>query len=425
MKAQRTRPPKIRLLVEDWNGSLLVAAMEGRALNGLEVDPISQEVRWGSLYWGRVEKIDKALDAAFVNLDGDNIGLLHGKDVRSRQDGKFVSGGEVGIGKLLTAGQYILVQAKDDYLRRIPDDEEGTANLPLERKHPRLSMAVTLPGRFLIYAPYEHDNQISQRIRDKVLRKQLEAMLDQLTGHEGFILRAAAADTQTDILAREAKILRHMWEQILPYAEGEEPQLIMLGPDAIHRSLSDMAASAIDKIEVNAPDQFEQVADWCELFAPDLLVKVDDPGEMLDDNSLALFAHYDLMLQIEMLFRPYFVLPSGGSCIIEDTAAATLIDVNRGADRKGNLSVNLEAAEAIARQLRIRNMGGAILIDFLKLKSPAEKKSFLQALDKMVQSDPCTVQIHGLTKLGFLEVTRNRRTLPLIQKLDQILNDDD
>lgn len=425
MQKTRNRPPKLRVLLEDWNGSTLVAAMEGRALQGLEVDPYFQEVRWGSLYWGRVERVDKALDAAFVNIDGDNTGLLHAKDVRVEKNGKIVTGGEEGIGKLLSAGQMILVQSKDDYLQKPDPEDLDDAALPLERKHPRLSMAITLPGRYLIYAPYETDNQISQRIRDKALRKQLENMLDQLVGCEGCILRAAAADTQTDILVRESKILHTMWEQIKPFATGDEPQLIMLGPDAIHRTLSDLAGSPIDKIEVNAPDAYEQVIDWCDLFAPDLMMKVEEPSELLDDTSLALFAHYDLMQQIEMLFRPYTVLASGGSCIIESTAAATVIDVNRGADRKGNLSVNLEAAEAIARQLRIRNLGGIILVDFLKMKSAAEKKSFLAAMDKMVQSDPCTVQVHGLTKLGLMEITRTRRTMPLIHKLDAVLNADD
>ncbi len=155
-----------------------------------------------------------------------------------------------------------------------------------------------------------------------------------------------------------------------------------------------------------------------------MLIKVTEPDDMYDDTALALFSHYDLMQQIEMLFRPYIILPSGGSCIIEATAAAIVIDVNRGANKNSGLTVNMEAATEIARQLRIRNLGGIILIDFLKLKTGEEKKAFLHALDKMVQSDPCTVQVHGMTKLGLLEMTRNRRTMPLVEKLDAILHED-
>lgn len=418
---RRPKPHKTTVLVEDLNDSLLVAAMQNRKLHALEVDPALQEVRWGSVYWARVERVDKTLDAAFVNLDGENVGFLPARDVRLPKDGRMVNGGEVPIGKLLNAGQFILVQAKDDFIA--PPDDEMAEAAPLEKKHPRVTMAVTLPGRYLIFAPYETENQISQRIRDKATRAALAQMLDTLVGCHGCIMRAAAADTQTDILLRENRILTRMWEHIQEFAAGHDPQLIMLGPDAIHRLLSDLAGGGIDRIEVNAPDQYEQVCEWCELFAPDLLIKVQEPDETYADEALALFSHYDLMQQIEMLFRPYIILPSGGSCIIEDTAAATVIDVNRGADKNSGLTVNMEAAEAIARQLRIRNLGGIILIDFLKLKTGEEKKAFLQSLDKMVQSDPCTVQIHGLTKLGLLEMTRNRRTLPLVEKLEAVLHE--
>ncbi|MES2728575.1 MAG: ribonuclease E/G [Pseudomonadota bacterium] len=419
---RRPKPVKTTVLVEELNGSLLVATMQNRRLNGLEVDPDVQEVRWGSLYWGRVERIDKTLDAAFISLDGENIGFLPARDVRLPHGSRMVNGGEVPIGKLLQPGQFILVQAKDDFIA--PPSKDMAHTLPLERKHPRVTMAVTLPGRYLIYAPYETENQVSRRIRDKATRKLLVDMLDTLVGCHGCIMRAAAADTQTDILLRESRILARMWEQIQDHATGNAAQLIMLGPDAIHRSLSDLAGGSIERIEVNAPDQYDQVCEWCDLYGPDLLIKVIEPQEDYDDTALALFSHYDLMQQIEMLFRPYVILPSGGSCIIEDTAAATVIDVNRGADKNSALTVNMEAAEDIARQLRIRNLGGIILIDFLKLKTGEEKKAFIQSLDKMVQSDPCTVQIHGMTKLGLLEMTRNRRTLPLVEKLDAILHGD-
>ena len=407
------------MLIEELDGSIWVAAIDdaGR-LAGLEVDPAGEEVRWGSVYWAKVARIDKAMDAAYVSLDGDNVGLLHNADVRfRRKNGAIVKGGEKAIGKLLTPGQMIAVQAKAAYLPR-PDDDD----MPPEDKNPRLTMNIALPGRYLIHLPLENENRVSQRVRDKKLRKQMTAMLDEMGGVRGCILRSAATDMQTEVLEREARILAEMWNQIQTHFEGEQQSLIMLGPDAVQRVLSDQASHQITKIQATTLDHINVVEEWCDVFAPDLMTRIE-PVELKNaKDEFALFDHRGIVPQIEGLFLPYAVLPTGATIIIQETAALTAVDVNRGADDRSNLEINLDSAVEIARQLVLRNMGGAVVIDFLKLSGKAEQQKVIDALEAwFLANDPCTVQVHGITGLGLLELSRQRRTPPLLERYESMI----
>lgn len=403
----------MEILIEEMEGSLLAAALHKGRLEGLEVDPAHEEVRWGSVYFARVKTLDAALDAAFLDLDGDNTGIIYNNDLRFvGKDGKIVKGGEVAIGKALNPGDMIPVQAKSTYL---PKDDDGY--LPKESKIVHMSMDITLPGRYLIYCPLMEQNRISQRIRDKTLRKQIKTMMDQMD-HDahGFIVRAAAAGTQTDMLLRESKILKKTWEQLSEHFTGDSAQLIMLGPDAIQRTLSDHADKQIERIEVVTMDHFKAVEEWSEIFAPDLVTKIE-PVELQDaTEDLALFYERDIIGQIEALFDSYTLLDQGANIIIEKTAALTAIDVNKGGDKRSHLTVNIEAARDIARQIRLRNIGGIIVVDFLKFQSRKDEGQVIAALEQAVLQDPCTVQIHGKTPLGLIEMTRKRRTPTLEER---------
>ncbi len=394
-----------------------VAAVAGHKLIGLEVDPVREEVRFGSIYWGRVTRIDKAMDAAFVDLDGENTGLLHNADIRLTQpDGTIVKGGDADIGTLIHPGQMIAVQAKGG---KLPKSED--LDLAMQAKSPRVSMDITLPGRYLIFSPVMPDNRVSSRITDKNLRRQLLKMLNSIEMIKGCILRASAADMQTDILIREAKILGAIWKQLQPHFSGDETALIMEGPNAVQRTIGDHAGDTIERIEITTMDHYQYVEEWCELFAPDLVTKIQ-PIELKNPNAeLGLFDERDVIGQVEDLFQPYALLSRGGNIIIQDTAALTAIDVNRGADDRSNLDINIEAGGEIGRQLRLRNLGGIIVIDFLKLKSKSDQQKLLDALTLAFDDDPCTVQIHGMTSLGLVEVTRKQRTPSLHDRFDSAL----
>ncbi len=394
-----------------------VAALDNGRLSGLEIDPPNERVRWGAIYWARVARIDKSLDAAFIELDeSGTMGFLNNADVYiTREDGRIVKGGREAIGTVLHPGQMIPVQAKSACLTQGPED--GNTEDKMESKLPRMSMNITLPGRFLIYAPKMTTNRISQRIRDKQTRKQLVKMLDVLEMMDGFILRAAAAHTQTDILIREAKILREMWLRLSDFFEGEAPALIMEGPGALERSVSDQAMNRIENIDVTTMDDFSKAEEWCEIFAPDLVTKIRAVKTNDNTADLSLFDFRDVLDQIRALAGPVALLPSGGNLIIEKTAALTAVDVNRGKDKSPNIAVNIEAGHEIARQLRLRNLGGTIMIDFLKLKSKKDEGRLIAEMERAFNNDPCTVSIYGMTSLGLMEISRSRRTPPLIDRL--------
>lgn len=407
------------VLVEEFDGSLMVAAIQHGKLDGIEIDPATEEVRWGSVYMAKVTRIDKALDAAFVDLDGSNEGMLNCADVRLvDKKGKVTKGGNDPIGKLLKAGQTIAVQAKSGYLPKKPEDDTGRA----EDKLAKVSMDITLQGRYLIHAPLETKNRVSSRIRDKKLRSQLMTMLESLEGVKGVILRAASAGVQTDILRREAKILNALWGGLSEHLiDSNAPGLIMEGPDAVQRTLADLAGRRIDRIEVTTMDHYQEIEEWCEVYAPDLVTKIHPIELKKPVPDLGLFEVRDIVGQVEDLFQPYVIMNDAAVMIIEQTAAFTAIDVNRGGDSRSNLAVNITAAQEAARQLRLRNLGGIIVIDFLKMKDKTEKEKLTKALDDAFNLDPCTVQIHGLTKLGLMEITRNRRTPPLQEKFESIM----
>ena len=402
------------ILIEEREEGLWCLALKEGRIESLEVDPPYEEVRWGSIYWAKVESIDTSLDAAYLNLDGENVGILFNKDLMvPGPKGKGPVKNPKAISKTLKPGQMIAVQAKSAYLQKSSD-----LYLKPRAKNARMSTDITLPGRFLIFCANMKCNQISSRIRDKTMRKQLHKMMDQLDDMEGVILRSSAANTQTDMLRTEGRVLQEAWSQIEAYFKGDDPGLIVMGPDAIQRVLSDQAGAAIERIEVVTMDHFKMAEEWCQVYAPELVTKID-PIEVPDAKiDLALFNYRDLLGQIEDLFQPYIFLPSGGNIIIQHTAALTAIDVNRSSDRRANLAINLEAALEVARQMRLRNVGGTIMVDFINVKNKAEEGKIMKALEEAIKDDPCTVQLHGMTALGLMEISRMRRTPPLQDRFD-------
>lgn len=407
------------ILIEEFEGNIWSVALEQGRIEGLEIDPPLEHIRYGSIYYAKVAKIDTGLDAAFLDLDGENTGILFNRDTRFKdKDGHTIKGGEEPIGKKLAAGDMIAVQSKTSYIARSEDDFWPLGD-QLEDKTAQMSMDITLPGRYLIYCTTMEKNRLSQRIRGSETRKKMEDMLHALDSFKGFILRAASVNLQTEILQREARLLKNMWEEISKFFKGNTPALIALGPDSIQRTFSDQALNPIERIEVVTMDHFEQAEQWCSIFAPDLMTKIK-PIELDNaDQDLALLSYRDIIGQIETLFQDYYILPGGGSLIIQETAALTAIDVNKGSDKRSKLSVNIEAAQEIARQMRLRNLGGIVVVDFLKI-SKKEEKALLKTLDDVTFTDPCTVQIHGITKLGLMEITRKRRTAPLDERFEGI-----
>lgn len=401
------RQPALEILVEDLDGSLWVAGVDKGRVASLEIDPYIELVRWGSIYWAKVMRVDNAINAAFVDMGYGLVGMLPASEVPGLKKGDK-------IGRKIRSGQFVMVQIK--VARQPEDDDTGVDSRPDAQKASKVSMDIALQGRFLIYTPKSPGNRISRRIRDPKVRKQLVEMSKAIKVVNGCILRASAAHTQTEMLTREAKIQRAIWESLQAFSEDAEPALLMLGPDALQRALADFATSRVGGIQVADEERLAEATNWCDLYAPELLHKIESRQITGTRTGMGLMESNDLLGQIEDFLRPDIDLKCGGSILFEETALGTMIDVNSGA-ATSLPSVNHEAADEIARQIRLRNIGGLILIDFAGLKDKPMLARTTAQLQKAFDLDPCTVEIHGPTKTGLIEVTRNRRTSSLMDRI--------
>jgi Rne/Rng family ribonuclease len=401
------------ILVEKVDGGLWVAAMKDKGLYGIEIDPDLEGVRWGTIYWAKVARIDKSMEAAFLELGHGDQGILQARDYRALdKNGKMKKTDGEPLSKLLKAGDMVFVQAKSS---TIPIEMQDDIT-PDEHKLSRMSMDIAIPGRYVIYTPMTGERKISSRVKDKKVRESMMTMLDSVKEIDGCILRSAAANVQTDVLKRECKLLKKIWEQLQTFQKGGIPAMIMEGPAAFQRIIGDYAAEAIDRIITCEEEEFSEVEEWCDIYAPDLVPKVHLEPLEEEEASISLLDRYDALNEVEALVQPYYVLSGGGNIIIQATNALTAIDVNQSVS-KSKKETNIEAAREIARQLRLRNIGGAIVIDFINMPDKKSQEEVLKVLKQEIQTDPCTVDVHHFTALGFVEVTRMRRTPELTTAL--------
>lgn len=386
---------RIDILV-DRDGPLTRAAVltDGR-LTDLHIDHADRPSLLGHAYLGRVERIATALEAAFIDLGGGVSGFLTAADVR-RADGRSRQASER-IGALLRTGQPVLVQVKAD---------------AVGAKGPSLTMDVTLPGRFLIHAPFGRDVAVSKRLGAGPARAELTRRIQRLATGSGWIVRAGAATADDGRLAAESEALHLLWRGIRDAALGATaPCLLHNGPDAPARALIEQGGAEPAAILVDDEGLARGLTAWCADRAPDLLPRIERHGKP-HETPTRLFDLHDLDSAIADLLDTRVALARGGSLVIEPTEALTVVDVN--ASERGNpLDVNLDAAAEIARQLRLRNVGGIVVVDFVNMRARGDAERVLAALADAVDGDPVQTQVYGMSKLGLVELTRARRGSPL------------
>ncbi|MEI6984543.1 MAG: ribonuclease E/G [Rhodospirillaceae bacterium] len=355
--------------------------------------------RTGSLWLGRVERLVSGINAAFIDLGTGKAGLLGMTDVRL-QGGKRPEPGTA-IGTLLCGGQAVLVQVKAE---------------AVGAKGPSLAMEVSLPGRFLVHVPFRNGVTVSKRVDPGSARAALTQRLQALTVGNGWIARSGTDAIIDDrLIAAESDMLAAQWRELgRRAATSSAPSLLQPGPDAARRAVIGHGPRPLGKLVVDAPAVWaNNFAEWCAVAAPDLVPLIESVA--LIKRNGAVFERGDVEGQILALTRPLVRLAGGGSLIIEHTQALTAIDVNAG--EHGNpLSVNLEAATEIARQLRLRNIGGIVVVDFVSMPRRSDGKRLVDALTAAVRNDPVQTEVYGLSKLGLLELTRARRG-PMLAEL--------
>mgnify|MGYP001399425070 FL=1 len=346
----------------------------------------------GDVYLGTVENVLPGIDAAFVNIgESEKNGFIHVTDLGPLRLKK----GAAGITELLEPRQKVLVQVMKE---------------PTGTKGPRLTGNLALPGRYLVLQPHGQGVNISRRISAETERNRLRALgvLIKPPG-AGLLIRTEAEGISDELLIDDLEALLRQWEAIQQAAETASPPVLLnRDEDFIHRILRDHMGPDLARVVVDDPAAVERVTGFLGADGSTVLVEAhSEPDELLE--------HYKVNAAIRDALKPRVDLPSGGYVIIEPTEALTVIDVNSGSfTRSANaretvLWTNCEAAIEIARQLKLRNIGGVIIIDFIDMDSRRDQLQLLEHFTGAVRDDAARPQIAQLSELGLVELTRKRQ----------------
>lgn len=355
----------------------------------------SQQV--GDIYLGKIENVVLAIDAAFVNIGGaDKNGFIHVSDLGPLRLRK-TSGA---ITELLSPQQPVLVQVMKE---------------PTSNKGPRLTGNISLPGRYLVLMPYGRGVSLSRRIKNEAERNRLRALciLSKPPGM-GLLVRTEAEGKAEENILEDLDFLQKQWDKIQQEANTvKAPSLLNRDEDFIQRVLRDMYSDEVDRIVVDSDNSVKRVKkqlhDWNASRHPQGVVIECHQG------YTPILDHFRISSAIKEALKPRVDLPSGGYIVIEPTEALTVVDVNSGSFTHSATSretvswTNTEAATEIARQLKLRNIGGVIIVDFIDMDSRQDKLKLIEHFNRVLKGDKAAPQIAQLSELGLVELTRKRQ----------------
>ncbi len=371
-----------------------VAIMEQGAVQELLVERGSNRGLVGNIYLGRVGRVLPGMQSAFIEIGLTRAAFLHVADIWASNKGAE----QKPIEKLLQEGQTLIVQVIKD---------------PIGSKGARLSTQISIAGRLLVYLPGDQHIGISQRIEDEAEREHLREKVHGLmpageTG--GFIVRTVAETATDDELTADIAYLIKLWRGIALAAKTAPPQMLLYQDlDLSLRVLRDLVTRETERIVVDSRETHARMQDFAERYTRQSLAVLEQYG-----GERPLFDLFGVEDEIERGLKRRVDLKSGGYVIIDQTEALVTVDVNTGAFVSGRsfddtiFKTNLEATLAIARQLRLRNLGGIIIVDFIDMDSDEHKNAVLAELRKALARDRTRVTVNGFTQLGLVEMTRKR-----------------
>ncbi len=381
-----------------------VAVMEQGVVQELHIERTSSLGKVGNIYNGRVIRVLPGMQSAFIDIGLDRAAFLHVADIWGFHQGE---GGDKSIQKFLHEGENILVQVIKD---------------PISTKGARLSTQISIAGRMLVYLPQESNIGISQRIEDETERDLLREKLQKIISADdkgGYIVRTMAETASENDLQTDIKYLHKQWFKIQEKFSVTAPStLIYQGLNLSHRVLRDFVTDETVRILVDSRETFQKMA----AFAHDYMINVKDRLEHYAGER-PLFDLNGVEDEIERSLARRVSLKSGGYLIFDQTEALTTVDVNTGGfvgTRNFDDTIfktNLEAAQVIARQLRLRNLGGIIIIDFIDMENEEHKNAVLTEFKKTLLKDRTRMTVNGFTALGLVEMTRKRTRESLAQTL--------
>lgn len=377
---------------------LRVALVDGQRLFDLDIESPGHEQKKANIYKGRITRVEPSLEAAFVDYGAERHGFLPLKEIaREYFPADYVYQGRPNIRDILTEGQEVIVQ--------VNKEERGN-------KGAALTTFVSLAGSYLVIMPNNpRAGGISRRIEgdERLELKDALSSLDVPDG-VGLIVRTAGVGKSPEELQWDLKVLLHHWEAIKQASESRPaPFLIHQESDVIVRAIRDYLRRDIGEILIDSPKVYEKAKAHIKLVRPDFINRVK-----LYQGEVPLFSHYQIESQIESAFQREVRLPSGGSIVIDVTEALTAIDINSARSTRGGdieetaLNTNLEAADEIARQLRLRDLGGLIVIDFIDMTPVRHQREVENRIRDAVRQDRARIQISRISRFGLLEMSRQR-----------------
>jgi ribonuclease G len=370
----------------------------------------------GNVYKGRVVRVLPGMQAAFVDIGQERAAFLHASDIRppAGRAGEPEAGrGNGGVAVAERRPEAVHAMQIHELVHEGEDVVVQVVKDPLGTKGARLTTQITLPGRYLVYMPYSTHIGISQKIGDDATRERLRNLVKsaiQDSEDGGYILRTLAETAAEEEIETDIRYLRRVWGvcqgRIKTVATGA---LIHEDLPLAIRAMRDLVRGSVEKIRIDSRETYTKAIDFAINFMPEIAERIEYyPGER------PIFDLYSVEDEIQKALARKVPLKSGGYLIVDQTEAMTTIDVNTGAYvGKKNLEetlfkTNLEAAQAIARQLRLRNLGGMIIIDFIDMADPEHRRQVLRALERALTRDRTRVYMTEMSTLGLVELTRKR-----------------
>lgn len=357
----------------------------------------------GNIYKGIVTAVERSLQAAFVNINGPVNGFLQAADVsfevinRSRKkQHRSRGGGAPRIQELLQKDQEIPVQVTKEAI--------GT-------KGPALTTFISVPGRYLVLMPFSSHIGVSKKIEDENVRRKLKKMLKELDPPRGmgFIIRTAGADRTKTELKKDLSYLGRLWRAIEKKLKSPKgPALVYRESDLAIRTVRDIFTPDIEEVITDSREVHRGLTEFFNAVMPRFASRVK-----LYDSASPMFDHYDVEPMVEEIYRPRIALPQGGGIVIEETEALVAIDVNSGGFKTGSAEetafrINMKAADEVVRQIRLRDLGGLIVIDFIDMKSQEHVRSLEKRMRTLMRVDRARYSMSRVSQFGTMQITRQR-----------------
>jgi ribonuclease G len=377
-----------------------VALVDGGAVQEVYVQRASRHGLVGNVYKGIVKRVLPGMQAAFVEIGLERTAFLHAADMLRTANGENSEPPEIPpIDRLLSEGQEVLVQVLKD---------------PIGSKGARLTTLLSIPSRYLVLLPHDRHVGVSARIEDEAERERLKTLMARLVQQHapefGVIVRTAGEGADEDALTADLQFLVRLWDSVSRRSLNTPPGQLVHGDLPLSmRILRDLLGTEVDRVRIDNAAEFDRLRRFAETFVAQAVQKIE-----LYDGAAPIFDLFGVEDDLNRALDRRVDLKSGGHLVIDQTEAMTTIDVNTGAFtghrnlEETVLKTNLEAAQAIVRQLRLRNLGGIIILDFIDMKSEAHRAQVLRALEKELRRDPARTTVFPFSPLGLVEMTRKR-----------------